>query len=104
MIEIEEEWKGRVAETERRLKEAEEQLKKERQLANERLHDAKRALHKRSEVSSARNGSMDVSIHIQQVDLDIELLPFIGSKWWIIKRKSSTRQAEQGIATRAGRT
>ena len=61
MIEIEEEWKARVAETERRLKEADEQLKKDRQLANEKLHDAKRALHRRSEVSNTRSGSIDVS-------------------------------------------
>lgn len=67
MIEIEEEWKGRVADTERRLKEAEEQLKKDRQLANEKLHDAKRALHKRSDGSNSRNGSIDVSILMRHV-------------------------------------
>ena len=62
MIEAEEEWQIRIANLEEHLRSTEEQLKKDRRLANEKLTEAvngKRSLQQKLEAANLKNGLLN---------------------------------------------
>lgn len=78
MIEAEEEWQAKMTDLQERLRETEEQLKKDRKLANEKLNEAlnaKRILQQRLESASLKNGLLNDLLDQYQRSHEVWLVP-----------------------------